>query len=47
MNMPKVIMLLADGVVGNKGNEYRCIDIFRAEDSEADYPEDWLWSIRK
>lgn len=40
-------MLLADGVVGNKGNEDRCIDIFRAEDSEADYPEDWLWSIRK
>lgn len=47
LNMPKIIMFLADGVVGNKGNEYRYIDIFRAGNSEADYPEDWLWSIRK
>ena len=39
--------LLADGVVGSKGNEYRYIDIFKAGDSEADYPEDWLWAIRK
>lgn len=47
LNMPKIIMFLADGVVRNKGNEYRYIDIFRAGESEADYPEGWLWSIRE
>ena len=39
--------LLAEGKVGSKGAEYRYIDIFKAGDSETDYFENWLWTIRE